>query len=475
VNIHNIRLALGAAAVLGSVALAAQAARQPDWTALDRETLQHFQALLRIDTSSPPGNETRAAEYLKAVLDKEGIPAQLLALEPDRANLVARIKGNGKKRALLLMGHTDVVSVDPAKWKFPPFGAVRDGGYIYGRGSFDDKPHVVSGLMAILMLKRLAIPLDRDVIFLAEAGEEGGSNVGINFMVDRHFSDIDAEYCLAETGGVDLVGGKPQAAYIQVLEKHARTIELTAHGTSGHASAPLQSNAIVHLAAAITAVTTWQPPVRLSETTTRYFTQLANIVPPQEAARYRAAVKPETSAGAAAFAYFLKEQPSLASMLHSSISPTIVNGGYRVNVIPSEAKATLDVRMLPDEDPDQFLVALRKVVNDPAVDVSFGARVVRPRSTQTASLNSEAYKAVEAAYTRHYDAAAIPALSTGGTDMAQMRSKNVQCLGIGPGVDVADEQKGFGAHADQERILENELYRFVHFQWDVVTDLAKAK
>ena len=109
------------------------------------------------------------------------------------------------------------------------------------------------------------------------------------------------------------------------------------------------------------------------------------------------------------------------------------------------------------------------------MDVSFGARVVRPRSTQTASLNSEAYKAVEAAYTRHYDAAAIPALSTGGTDMAQMRSKNVQCLGIGPGVDVADEQKGFGAHADQERILENELYRFVHFQWDVVTDLAKAK
>jgi acetylornithine deacetylase/succinyl-diaminopimelate desuccinylase-like protein len=475
VSRQKIRTTLRLAALCGSIALYAQAARQPDWTALDKETLQHFQALLRIDTSSPPGHETSAAEYLKGVLEKEGIPAQILALEPDRANVVARLKGNGKKRPLLLMGHTDVVSVDPQKWTFPPFAATRDGGYIYGRGSLDDKPHVVSGLMTMLMLKRLAVPLDRDVIFLAESGEEGGSTVGINFMVDRYFPEIDAEYCLAEGGGVSRVAGKPRSATIGVLEKHARTIELTAHGTSGHASAPLESNSIVHLAAAILAVTTWQPPVRLSETTAAYFTRLAGISPPAEAARYRSVLDPETKEAAAAFAYFLKEQPSLASILHTSISPTIVTGGYRVNVIPSEAKATLDVRMLPDEDPDQFLVAVRKIVNDPAVDVRFGQRVERPRSTQRASLTSEVYKVVESAIARHYDAVVIPSMSTGGSDMAQMRAKGIQCLGTGPATDAEDGQKGYGAHADQERILESELYRFVHFQWDVVTDLAKAK
>jgi acetylornithine deacetylase/succinyl-diaminopimelate desuccinylase-like protein len=329
--------------------------------------------------------------------------------------------------------------------------------------------------MTMLMLNRLAVPLDRDVIFLAEAGEEGGSTVGINYMVERHFPEIDAEYCLAEGGDVSRVGGKPKSATIGVLEKHARTIELTARGTSGHASAPLQSSAIVHLAAAIVAVTTWQPPIRLSETTTTYFTRLAGISPPEEAARYRSVLNAQTKEGAAAFAYFLKEQPGLASLLHTSISPTIVNGGYRVNVIPSEAKATLDVRMLPDENADQFLVTVRKIVNDPSVDVSFGARVQRPQSTQGASLNSEAFKVVESALARHYDAVVIPSMSTGGSDMAQARAKGIQCLGIGPATDVEDEVKGYGAHADQERILESELYRFVHFQWDVVTDLVKAK
>src|SRR5215471_17038802 len=147
-------------AVLVLIATAAAqtpAARDPDWKKLEPETLQHFQSLLRLDTTNPPGNETRAVEYLSKVLTAEGIPFQTFALEPSRANLVARLKGSGRRRPILMMGHTDTVTVDPAKWTFPPFSATRDGGYIYGRGSLDDRPHIVAGLMTMIMLKRLNV------------------------------------------------------------------------------------------------------------------------------------------------------------------------------------------------------------------------------------------------------------------------------------------------------------------------------
>ena len=191
---------------------AAQEARQPNWTQFDVETLRHYQALLQLDTSSPPGRETQAVEYLSSVLKKEGIAVEIYAFEPDRANLVARIKGNGRKRPLLIMGHTDVVTVDPKKWSHPPFGAVRDGGYIYGRGTIDDKDNRVASLMVMLTLKRQNVPLDRDVIFVAESGEEGGSNVGASFLTSAHLPAIDAEYCFAEGGNVRIEGGHTRPA-----------------------------------------------------------------------------------------------------------------------------------------------------------------------------------------------------------------------------------------------------------------------
>ncbi len=461
-----------------SVAVLAQSRPAPDWSRLENETMQHFQALLRLDTSNPPGNEKLATDYLKQVLEREGIATQVFALEPNRPNLVARMKGNGRKRPILLMGHTDVVTVDPKKWTFPPFSATRDGGYVYSRGSLDDRPHVVAGLMILLELKRLNMPLDRDVIFLAEASEEGSTAgappVGIDFMVNQHYDDINAEYCLAEGGNVTRVGGKVKFASVQTLEKNPRAIELTARGISGHASIPLTDNALVHLAAAVAAVGRWRAPIRLNETTTEYFKRLSAISSSEDAERYRNVLTPASPKGKAADEYFALHEPRYASMLRTSVSPTVIAGGYRVNVIPSEAKATLDVRMLPDEDSARFLAVVRQVVNDPAVEVAYGQRTQRPIGA-SARLNTEAFSVIEAAIAKNYQTVTLPMMGTGATDMSQVRAKGTQCYGIGPASDSEDGSKGFGAHSDQERILESELHRFVRFEWDVVSNLAAAK
>src|ERR1700689_4849925 len=177
-------------------------AQTPDWSKINDEAMRHFQALVQIDSTDPPGNETKVVEYVKKVLEAEGIPAVLVAQDPARANLIARLKGNGSKRPLLIMGHSDTVRVDPTKWIFPPFSATRQGGYVYGRGTLDDKSDLLAAMMTIMMLKRSHVPLDRDVIFVSEAGEEASTGPGIEFLVNEHWKEIEAEVCLAESGGV---------------------------------------------------------------------------------------------------------------------------------------------------------------------------------------------------------------------------------------------------------------------------------
>src|SRR5947208_3780376 len=470
----NGRFAPAVLVSLSTAALLAQQRPAPDWPKVEEETMRHYQAVLRLDTRNPPGNEHIVAEYVKRVLDAEGIPSQIVGSDMNRPNLVARLKGNGRKRPLLIMGHSDVVTVDDAKWKFPPFSATRDGGYVYGRGTVDDKDNLTASLMTLLLLKRLKVPLDRDVVFVSESGEEGSTGVGIGYLVKEHFADIDAEYCLAEGGGVTRIGGAVKYATVQTLEKMPRASELVAHGISGHGSVPLKSNAIVHLAGAVAKIGDWRPDIRFNETTGTYFRKLAAISPPEVAKYYRDVLSADPKVRAAADDWLFENEPRHSSMLRTSVSPNIFTGGYRSNVIPSEAKATLDVRALPDEDPAKFLEQVKRVVNDPAVDVRFTGESIRPAGPD-AKLDSEIYKALEAAGTRIYNAPTLPMMSTGATDMAQLRAKGVQCFGIGPAVDFEDAPKGFVAHSDQERLLESELHRFVRFNWDVVTNLARTK
>src|SRR5262245_128698 len=448
-------------------------APQPDWAKVEEETMRHFQAILRLDTSNPPGNESLVVDYLKSALEREGIETKVFANDPKRANLIARLRGSGKKRPVLIMGHTDVVTVDPTKWKHPPFSATRERGYVYGRGATDDKDNVVACLMVMLLLKRMNTPLDRDVIFLAEASEEGGGPNGIGFMVGQHWAEIDAEYCFAEGGGVVRTDGKIQYAGVATTEKIPQGARLVARGVSGHDSVPLRSNAIVHLAQAVAKVAAWRTPIRLNETTRAYFERLAKLSSPEAAARYNKLLQPGESPGGSEDAqeYLAVNEPRLYSTLRTSISPNIIKGGYRSNVIPSEAEATLDIRAAPNEDLGWFFDEMKKVIDDPAVEIVRN-QAGRPGAAPS-RLDTEAFRLIEEANKRVYNVVTLPTMLTGATDMAQLRARGMKCYGIGPMTDSEDGPKGFGAHSDQERILEEALHKFVRFHWDIVVNLAR--
>ena len=454
-----------------ALALAA-GAQTPDWTAVNEETLKHFSTVVRMDTQDPPGNETQVVDYVKKVLEAEGIPVIVSANLPNRANLIARLKGNGSKRPLLIMGHTDTVKVDPAKWKFGPFSAARDGGYIYGRGTIDDKDNMTAGMMTMLLLKRLNVPLDRDVIFVAEAGEEAATAMGIQHLVEKNWPDIDAEICLAEGGGVVRREGQIRYALIQTAEKLPRGVDLVAHGVAGHGSRPLRSNPILHLSRAVEKISLWDPPMRFNDTTRYYFEKLATVSTPEAAARYNALFDPAKAA--AAREYLAENEPGHYSMLHTSISPNVISGGYQSNVIPSEAHATLDVRALPDEDMPKFYELMRQVIDDPSIDIVPSTRNSRPGAPPT-SISSEAFRVIEEANRNVYHVITIPQMSTGATDMSFLRERGVQCYGIGPMTDEEDATKGFGAHSDQERIPEEGLYKFVRFNFEVALAIAGSR
>ena len=440
-----------------------------DWAQHKTEILKHYRNLIQIDTRA--GNETKAVDYLRGVLEAEGIPVKIFALDPARANLVARIKGNGSKRPLLILAHTDVVGVQPEKWPVDPFGATLKDGYVWGRGSVDDKPVLAANLVVMLLLKRKNVPLDRDVIFLAESGEEADTTgVGIDFMVKEHYNEIDAEFSLTEGGSATIEGGKVVRMDISAAEKVPARVRLVATGTSGHGSVPRPDNALIHLGAAIEKVGRWQTPMRLNDTTRAYFEKLATISPPAKAAHYNGLLNPQTSE--AAQQYLLENEPLSYSMLRTSVVPTMFKAGVGVNVIPSEAEATLDIRALPDENITRFYAELARVISDPAVKI-VPLPATRPPSPPSRR-DTEMYRALERVSKEMYPGVAVvPSMSAGASDKAQLRAKGQQSYGIGPAATVQD-RTNFGAHSDVERLAESSIYPFVEFVWKSVTAVAAA-
>jgi acetylornithine deacetylase/succinyl-diaminopimelate desuccinylase-like protein len=451
------------ATVVGSTAQVRTAAI--DWQKEQAEILQHYRNLVQINTAY--SNETKVVEYLQKVLAAEGIPSKTFALDPTRANLVARLKGNGSKRPLLILAHTDVVDVQKEKWPVDPFGAVMKDGYIWGRGTIDDKDKLTAMLTAMVLIKRSGAQLDRDLIFLAESGEEADpTGVGMNFMVNQHFDEINAEFALTEGGSGRLENGRVTVVQVGTTEKVPRRARLVATGPSGHGSVPRVDNAVVHLATAVGKIAGWEPPMHLNETTRTYLTTLAAISPPDRAARYRALLEPERAKGLQRF--LAENEPSLYSMLRTSIVPTMLKAGVGPNVIPSEAEATLDIRALPGEDITEFYGEMKRVINDPAVKI-VPIPATRPEAPPS-RLDSEMYRVLEQVSRRLYPGSVmLPTMSTGASDMAQLRAKGIQSYGIGPAI--MDEDRAYGAHSDVEHLSESSLYRFVEFTWNAVSEI----
>ena len=450
-------------------------AQQPyliDWDEVGEESISHLVNLIRIDTSNPPGNETDVVRYLKTVLAAEGIDADSYALEESRANLVARIKGNGSKLPILIMAHTDVVGAQADKWYADPFGGMREDGFIYGRGTLDDKDNVAAGLMVMMLLKRYGVELDRDIIFLAESGEEGTPEVGINFMVEHHFDIIDAEYCLAEGGQNVIRNGVVTTVGIETTEKMPRRVTLVARGTPGHGSKPTLENAVVILASAVAKAGAWQTEVRLNDTTRTYFQRMAEMSEAEDAFRYNNVENTEESD--AIQRHFIETFPYHYSISRTSVAPTVLDGGFRKNVIPSEASAILDIRMLPDEDVAGFYEKLAAVIDDARIEI-VPERIYRPAAPPS-EIDNEMFQTLERVAIQMYPhATVLPIMQTGATDMAQVRAKGMQAYGIGPARSVEEINSGYGPHGDNERISEAAFVGLVRYMWNVVIEISATR
>ncbi len=469
---ENMRIISGLFFFCSMATAAAQQSYLIDWDTAGEEAVQHLVELVQINTTNPPGNESLVVEYLQAELTAEGIQSEVFALEESRGNLVARISGNGSKRPLLIMGHTDVVGVQPEKWYADPFSGNREDGFIYGRGTLDDKDNLAAGLMIVKLLKRYGVELDRDIILLAEAGEEGTPEVGINFMVEQHYDKIAAEYALAEGGQSVIRDKKVSTVGIETTEKMPRRVTLVARGTPGHGSKPILDNAVTILANAIAKAGAWETEVRLNDTTRTYFRRMAEISAPEDAWRYLNVENEDEKE--AIQRHFLETFPYHYSISRTSVVPTVIDAGFRRNVIPSEAKAIIDIRMLPDENVKEFYAKLAQVIDDPRVEI-IPEPIYRPAAPPS-DIDNEMFQVLEDVALRMYpDATVLPIMQTGATDMAQVRAKGVQAYGIGPARSIEEINSGFGAHGDNERIEEEAFISLVQYMWNVVIEISASK
>ncbi len=360
---------------------------------LAREAQAWLVELLKINTTNPPGNEQAAAKYLASILTKEGIPSEFLEAAPGRTALVARLNSGAvadPSKALLLVAHMDVVGVDRSKWSVDPFAAVIKDGYVYGRGSMDDKSMLAANLAAFISLKRSNVHLHRDVIFLATTDEEQFGDASVKTLIAKYWNKFAAAYAINEGGKVVMKGGKVQYVAVQASEKVPVNVTVIATGTGGHASVPTKDNPVVHLATAVEKIGNYTAPVHLTSITRRYFEGLAAIEDDEIAKWMKVIDTPDR--GDHAQRVLSDANPMWNSMMRDTIAPTMLQAGIRANVIPTEARATLNIRLLPGDSIDALISELNKTINDPKVrlEVQPDAGLAAPNS----SLENEFYSTI---------------------------------------------------------------------------------
>jgi len=436
--------ALSVALVMILPLSATLSAQEPDWSTASRETLGHLQAMIRLNTVNPPGNELQVARHLEAALKAEGIETHLFEPTPGRGALVARLKGNGSKQPVLIMGHMDVVGVERDKWSVDPFAAEIRDGYLYGRGAIDDKGMLAANLETMLLLKRTVIDkggtLSRDVIFVANSDEEQSGEWGMGWLIKNHPELIKAEFALNEGGRTRIVGGKRLYVAVQNTEKVPHTLTVTARGPGGHASIPLAGNAIIRLGRALAKIGDHKEPVQVNPTTREFFAQLARVWPE---AHERAAMADVSSVDMRRIqrgARTLGRVPVFDAVLRNGISATILGGGIRTNVIPTEASAKLNVRTLPGQSIDGVVARLRRAVGDSLVDITV---TERGEDSPASDFHSPMFAAIR-------ESAQALDLSTGATDSARLRTWGMQAFGLLPFPMNQDDEDRM--HGNDERV-----------------------
>jgi acetylornithine deacetylase/succinyl-diaminopimelate desuccinylase-like protein len=439
-----------------------------DTSALADRTRKYLEEMLRLDTTNPPGNETRVAEYLKRVAEQEGIACELLGDEPTRLNFVARLRGSGARRPLLLMAHSDVVPADRSQWSVDPFsGALRDG-FLYGRGAQDDKSLLAAELAVMVELKRQALPLARDIILLSEADEEAGST-GIQWLVSHAWPKINADFALNEGGfALDTPSGV-HLFQIQTSEKIPTRAILTAQGTAGHGSLPRPDNPVVRLARAITRLADADQPVRLNTTTRHYFAALAQL----DDYGWLTPLIPKLNHAqtAVSTANQIRERDAeLDAQLRTTISPTMLSAGAKVNVIPNVAEAQVDIRRLPNETREEIIARLRRIINDNAVRIAPAPGQDMP-ATEPSSLTTALYKKMEEVFQRSAKGTVVvPYMQRGATDGSYLRQKGMAVYGVPLFV---REDRESRAHGNDERISLRSLEAGTKLLWEIVLAVSR--
>jgi acetylornithine deacetylase/succinyl-diaminopimelate desuccinylase-like protein len=434
--------------------------------ALEEEAVSLLSRYIQIDTTNPPGDEIQAAQFFKAIFDREGIEARIIESEPGRGNIYARLRGNGATKAVMLLNHMDVVPADAKLWKEAPFsGTVKDG-YIWGRGALDMKGPAIVELITLLALKRNNVPLRGDVVFLGTADEEAGGALGAGFLLEKHpdlFEDVGV--VLNEGGGIRLgAEGKVQSYSVSVAEKAPLWLRLTATGTPGHGATPGRDEAVNKLVLALGRLITYQSPIKVVPEVQKFFADTAAGEPESRRKQHqdlRTALKDP------AFAAEFAKNPRNNASVRNTIAVTGLKASDKVNVIPAQASAEIDARLLPGEDPQAFIGELRRVISDESIKIE----VLLSFPATTSPAHPDAMKAIqELAKTYDSDAPVVAPLVRGFTDCHLFRAKGIPCLGFMPLRNLPSEE-GL-VHGVNERISRDSLRSGLRSMYELVLKLA---
>lgn len=447
--------------VIASPALAAD----PD-ARLKADTLAHTKALVALDTSNPPGNEIIAARYIERELLKDGIVSELYTSTGTRTSLVARLKGDGSKRPLLLMCHTDVVPADPAGWKTPPFEAVEKDGSLHGRGTADIKGMCAAQMAVLSFLKRTATPLARDVIFFAEADEESGAAVRhIDSLLRDRPELVDAEFGINEGGNSLWKDGRIEEIRVEAAEKEYMDLTLTAKGKPGHSSVPTEDNAVARLSAAVDRLARHRFPAALNDVTKGFLEAQTKTAEPAVAGAIKALLSAPAGPGREAAATALARlAPEFGAMLRDTVTPTMLKAGYKSNVIPAEATATFNARLLPGRKAADLIADIRAVVGDPGIELAFEPPTRAPVGAMP--IDTELFRAAVAAAP---GVRVIPYMAAWTTDSQDIRARGTIVYGIDPPMTLEDLKH---VHGEDERLPLAALAWYAAYLRDIVVRTA---